>query len=140
MISATSEYALRALVSLADAEGGAAKQARELALETKVPPSYLYKILTSLRRAGILAGTRGHRGGYSLARSPREIRLFEVVSLFEVVRHNDSCLLGRSEPCDDNHACSAHDEWKRVRQVYNDFLTAKTIADLAATDRRDHGE
>jgi len=133
MITITSEYALRALVALADNVEGTTLQARELAELTKVPPSYLYKILTSLRRAGMLAGSRGSRGGYSLARDPGEIRLIEVVSMFEDVRPNDACLLGEFDRCDDDHPCSAHQQWKHVQQTYNEFLKSRTIADLSTT-------
>jgi Rrf2 family protein len=131
MISITSEYALRALVVLAASGMGATMQTRELAAEANVPPSYLSKILATLRRTGLLGGSRGIRGGYSLARAPHEIRLIDVVELFEVVRPKDACLLGRSEGCDDDSPCSAHDEWKNVRQVYEEFLISRTIADLA---------
>ena len=134
MISTTSEYALRALVALADSAGGTTMQARELARVTKVPPSYLYKILTRLRRAGILAGSRGSRGGYSLARDPGDVALIEVIALFEVVRPNDACLLGDFDNCDDEHPCSAHRDWKHVQQTYNEFLNSRTIADLVTTN------
>ena len=40
-------------------------------------------------------------------------------------------MLGRGETCDDEHPCGAHDSWKEVCRVYEEFLTAKTIADLA---------
>ena len=115
MISITSEYALRALVALADAAAGTTVQGRELARVTRVPPSYLYKILTALRRKGILAGSRGSRGGYSLARDPGDVRLIDVVTLFEVVRPNDACLLGEFDRCDDENPCSAHRDWKHVQ-------------------------
>jgi Rrf2 family protein len=133
MISITSEYALRALVALADSAEGTPMQARELAEMTKVPPSYLYKILASLRRAGVLAGSRGSRGGYSLARDPGDIRLIDVVSMFEVVRPNDACLLGEFDRCDDTQPCSAHQQWKHVQQTYNEFLKSRTIADLSTS-------
>ncbi len=134
MISTTSEYALRALVVLAGEAEGTSMQARELARVTEISPSYLYKILASLRRSGILAGTRGSRGGYRLARDPNGVRLIDVVSLFEAVRPQGACLLSDSRVCDDEHPCSAHQHWKRVQQIYHEFLDSRTIADLATKD------
>ena len=110
-------------------------QARDLATATKVPPSYLYKILAALRRAKVLAGARGSHGGYSLARDARDMRLIEVVSLFEEIRPTESCLLSESHLCDDENPCSAHRHWKQVQQVYQDFLESKTIADLANREK-----
>ena len=37
-------------------------------------------VLQALSRAGLLESLRGPRGGYRLARRPREIRLWEVVA------------------------------------------------------------
>jgi Rrf2 family iron-sulfur cluster assembly transcriptional regulator len=134
MISTTSEYALRALVVLAGEHEGASMQARELARVTEISPSYLYKILASLRRSGLLAGVRGSRGGYSLARNPEEMRLIDVISLFEDVRPKGACLLSDSRICDDENPCGAHQHWKLVQQTYHEFLESRTIADLATKD------
>ena len=134
MISTTSEYALRALVALASEENAAALQARELARLTEISPSYLYKILAALRRSGILAGSRGSRGGYRLARNPEQMRLIDVVALFETVRPQGACLLSDSRECDENHPCGAHQHWKRVQENYREFLETRTIADLVIKD------
>ncbi|MDH3629006.1 MAG: Rrf2 family transcriptional regulator [Acidobacteriota bacterium] len=132
MFSTTSEYALRAIVAVVRANKESGVQARELARETGVPSSYLYKILATLRRSGILSGSRGSHGGYHLGREPHEIPLIDIVSLFEVVRTNKACLLSETQPCDDTNLCSAHQHWEHVQRTYLDFLTTKTIADLAS--------
>jgi len=130
MLSITSEYALRALVALAETGTESTMQAKDLAGATKVPTSYLYKILTTLRRAGILGGSRGTHGGYSLSRPAEQIPLIDVVSLFEEVKATDACVLGRADGCSDETPCGAHDDWRRLMTVYDDFLRSKTIADL----------
>ena len=130
MLSITSEYALRALVALAESGVGMTMQAKGLAGATKVPSSYLYKILTTLRRAGILGGTRGTHGGYSLSRPAEGIMLIDVVSLFEEVKATDACVLGRSDGCSDETPCGAHDDWRRLMTVYDQFLRSTSIADL----------
>ena len=139
MISITSEYALRALVGLAEAGKGATVLGRDLAKQTNVPLNYLWKILAPLRRNGMVGGTRGIRGGYFLARGPGEIRLIDVVERFEVVKRVDSCLLGQSGGCSDENPCGAHDQWKHVCEVYEEFLSSKTIADLMRTVPRKDG-
>jgi Rrf2 family protein len=79
----------------------------------------------------MLDGSRGIGGGYRLARDPRTIRLIDVVELFEGVRTSGACLLGRIGGCEENNPCSAHQEWARVRKIYETFLTTRTIADLS---------
>ena len=55
---------------------------------------HLSKVLQQLVRAGLVETTRGAAGGYSLARDPNKITLYDVVETFEGPRHEESnCLL-----------------------------------------------
>ncbi|HEY5312148.1 MAG TPA: Rrf2 family transcriptional regulator [Pirellulales bacterium] len=45
----------------------------------KFPPRFLYRVLRRLVDAGLLQGVSGPRGGYSLARKPRQIRLLDIL-------------------------------------------------------------
>src|SRR5215813_3901044 len=83
MLSATSEYALRALTRLAAAAEGESMLGRDLAEQAGIPANYLSKIMWTLGNAGIIDATRGNGGGYRLKRGAADIRLFEVVDLFE---------------------------------------------------------
>ncbi|MGG5258533.1 RrF2 family transcriptional regulator [Phycicoccus avicenniae] len=79
-ISARADYAVRALLVLAeDAGDGAAHPADELARRAGVPGKFLEAILGELRRAGYVTSRRGSGGGYRLARDPEEITLGEVL-------------------------------------------------------------
>ena len=130
MLSTTSEYALRALMQLAAAPEGSSVLGRELAEQAGIPANYLSKILWTLGNAGIIDATRGNRGGYRLKRSAAEIRLFEVVELFERDRIGHSCVLGGKEDCRTGKRCPAHDSWREVRAAYFSFLHTKTVADI----------
>ena len=70
MISQTAEYALRAIVYLAD-QGGVARTTSEIAETTQVPAGYLAKVMQSLCRAGLVKSQRGLNGGFKLAHDPR---------------------------------------------------------------------
>jgi Rrf2 family iron-sulfur cluster assembly transcriptional regulator len=83
-----------------------------------------------LRNAGLVSTTRGSGGGYKLERPPGQIRLSDVVEVFEGLRNRPTCLLGKGE-CSDADACSAHHAWKNVRKTYIEFLDANTLADIA---------
>lgn len=88
----TVEYALRAAVWLASCEEG--QTAGRIAAATKVPVSYLLKVLQSLSRAGLVRAKRGVRGGFVLARAASEISLLDVLSAIEPMRRIDRCPLG----------------------------------------------
>lgn len=93
MLSQTTEYALRAVVSLAS-RAPEPRTSREVAADTHVPAPYLAKILQGLTRAGLVVSQRGLRGGFALARAPEEVRLLEVVNAVEPIRRIRECPLG----------------------------------------------
>lgn len=78
-LSRKSEYALRALVTLANRDGGRPVPARALAEQNGIPKKFLEAILRELRDGGIVESTSGKLGGYRLARGARDIRLGEVL-------------------------------------------------------------
>jgi Rrf2 family protein len=127
MLTATSEYAIRALTHLARLVEGETMLGRELAEQASIPANYLSKIMWTLGNAGIISATRGNRGGYRLNRNPAEIYLFEIVEVFDRDRADLACFLGCRE-CDHANPCAAHDAWSRVRQTYLEFLHSTTLA------------
>ena len=131
MLSTTTQYALRALVHLALLPEESWILGRDLADRACVPAHYLSKILLALRNAELVETTRGLGGGYRLARPADQIALVEIAQLFEGAGHRVGCLLGETRQCCDEHGCSAHQRWGRVRSTYLDFLTATMVADIA---------
>jgi Rrf2 family protein len=81
-ISAKVDYAVRALLTLADA-GDDAVPAEVLATRAELPRQFLQNILNQLRRGGLVASQRGSEGGYRLARPATEISLADVMRAVE---------------------------------------------------------
>lgn len=111
---------------------------RNLAGQAGIPSDYLYKILLNLKNAGILDASRGIGGGYRLKKRAEKIRLYDVVSIFEGITSDPSCLLNEKKRCSNEHPCSAHHAWGDVRQAYLQFLRNSTVADI--TRRSENGE
>ncbi len=130
IFGASATHALRALAWLADHGQGEPTLGRDLAEELAVPAHYLSKVLATLARRGLLIASRGARGGYRLARHPREIALIEIVEPFEGKRVRRGCLLQPHQPCREERPCSAHGAWSDVKAAYARFLEATTLADL----------
>ncbi len=131
MLSATSEYALRALARLAQVERGEALLGRDLAKTTGVPPQYLAKVMLALRNAGLVLATRGSGGGYMLLRPADAIHLIDVVSLFEGPSTWPHCLLRGDRRCTSANPCAAHAHWGKVRDGYLEFLEHTTLSDIS---------
>lgn len=77
-VSARTDYAVRAMLSIAAGHPGLVKAA-SLSAAQDIPLSFLQGILLDLRRAGLLHSHRGVDGGYALARPATEITVGDVV-------------------------------------------------------------
>jgi Rrf2 family protein len=91
--SQTTEYALRAAVTLA-AAAPAPLTTAAIAAETRIPPHYLSKVLQLLGRAALVRGQRGLGGGFTLSRGPERMTALEVVNAVDPVRRIRECPLG----------------------------------------------
>jgi Rrf2 family protein len=78
------EYALKALICLTLSEGKRVS-ACDVARLVGIPTSQAAKTLHFLNWAGITRSRRGSKGGYELERAPEEIRLGQVLKLFQPV-------------------------------------------------------
>lgn len=93
MLSQTTEYALRAMAALTLTPGELVATAA-LAERTKVPPTYLAKVLQQLANANLITGRRGVGGGYRLARDAKEITLLQVIQSVGALQRIKTCPLG----------------------------------------------
>ena len=91
--SLTTEYALRAALSLATAAPEPLTTA-QIADRTRIPAGYLSKVLQKLGRASIVRSQRGLRGGFTLARTPDLVTALDVVNAVNPIRRIRECPLG----------------------------------------------
>ena len=78
-----SEYALLALVHLARHNSSGYISAESIANAQKIPLKFLEQLLLALKRAKYLRSSKGHNGGYCLAKPPEQITLAEIIRLFD---------------------------------------------------------
>ena len=78
-LSTKTRYAVRAIFDIAYHGQGKATQARDIARRQEVPLRYLEQIFQELKRAKLIEGKRGPRGGYSLGRPPELITIGDVL-------------------------------------------------------------
>ena len=104
-ITRQADYALRAMLYLAQLESTQRAATSQIADEQHIPPSFLAKIISQLSIAGLIHTSRGARGGVSLARPAGEISILEVVeaidgpiSLNECTHGEGACAFGESCP------------------------------------------
>jgi Rrf2 family transcriptional regulator, nitric oxide-sensitive transcriptional repressor len=129
MISQTAEYALRAIVQLATHERNA-QTAHQIAVETRVPPHYLSKVLQSLSRARLIHSQRGLHGGFTLLRAPEQLTVYEIVAAVDPLRRITTCPLGLE--AHGTNLCPLHRRLDDAFSLVEQAFRASTIADLLA--------
>ena len=133
MLSRTSEYALRAVVHLAQHVDAWPIPGRRIAEELDIPRNYLSSILADLVRAGVLEAAPGKRGGFRMVRPPERVRLLDVLAPFEpVLIDRRACPFGNAI-CSDDRPCAGHDRWKRVKEAYEHFLHETSVYDVSVS-------
>ena len=135
ILSRTAEYALRAVLHLANGGEDAQMRVDDIARALSVPRNYLSKILHELGRAGVLTSSRGPRGGFRLAKSADELSLADVVGRFDPLNSEPACLLGREGGCSEEDPCAAHASWREISGQLVTFFRETTLAELL-----DHSE
>jgi Rrf2 family protein len=134
-VSKRTDYATRAVLALAVADGGPLKL-DEIAAATDAPRSVLEQVMPALRSGGIVRSVRGPGGGYTLNRPPEEITLERVVRLFQ----GQLAPIGyatRSHPdsAPELVAGTLRPVWEEVRDATIEILARTTFADLARAAR-----
>jgi Rrf2 family iron-sulfur cluster assembly transcriptional regulator len=129
LLSKSGEYALQALLHLAEYGGERPLRTVEIAEALDVPRNYLSKILHQLVVAGILDSARGPRGGFQLIERPEDLTLADALRPIESNRLAPRCLMGRGT-CSDADPCAAHARWQELSGHITDFLGTTTLGDL----------
>lgn len=139
MLSKKCQYALHALIYLANQEEGTTVTIGEVATVKNIPKKFLETILLDLKNAGILASRKGKSGGYYFLKKPKQISIIEVVRLIDgavamlpcvSLNFYDSCGM-----CEDEHTCRINHLFGQVRDATLKILTTNSIADLAGSSK-----
>jgi Rrf2 family protein len=109
-ITRQADYAIRAVLYLARLGPNQRAATSTVALEQKIPPSFLAKIISQLSIAGLLHTSRGARGGVSLAREAKEISLLDVVEAIDGPIMLNECV-NDGGTCTFEKECPLHDIW-----------------------------
>jgi Rrf2 family protein len=130
-VTAKADYAVRAVVELADSTQVSPRKLDEVAKAQAIPVSFLENILTQLRSSGIVRSQRGPEGGYWLAVAPEELNLAQVIRAVE------GPLVGvrgqRPEEIEYiGSAKSLQPVWVALRASLRKVLENVTVADVAA--------
>ncbi len=107
----------------------------EICKEQDVPQSFMAKIFQTLSRARIIKSFRGVKGGFALARSPKDISMKEVMEAIEGPMNINICVSGYGD-CHRENYCPATSVWKELQDSIEDILDNCNFEDLAKKGKK----
>ncbi len=125
-------YGLRAIMQIAQGYGGDPVPISAIAASQEISNKYLEQIVGYLRRANLIIGHKGVRGGYSLARKPAEITLWDIMSALDTQTSLVSCV-DEPKSCDRADECMTREIWTLLSDKMRDFWVGFNLATLVET-------
>lgn len=109
-ITRQTDYAVRAVLYLAQQPAEVRSTTAQIARSEHIPPTFLAKIIAQLAAAGLVQSTRGAHGGIRLARPSAEISLLEVVEAIDGPLLLNACVADPSA-CTLGARCTVYSVW-----------------------------
>jgi Rrf2 family protein len=130
-ISAKSDYAVRAMLTLCELDDGRPIKGETVATAQQIPMKFLENILLDLRRSGLVTSQRGAEGGYRLNRPPADITLADVIRAVDGPLANIRGI--RPEAASyDGSATKLRDVWVAMRASLRSVLEVVSLADVVS--------
>lgn len=132
-LSTKSRYAIMALIDMASH-----KEAKNITLSTlahrqNLSLSYLEQLFSKLRRANILKSSRGVGGGYELAKSQSEIKIYDIILATEGPVKMLACSKKNSKGCNGGDSkCNSHKLWLSLEENLIFFLSEISLQDVVS--------
>lgn len=131
-LSTKARYAVMATVDIGQQEGGSTPVSlTSIADRQNLPLPYLEQLFVKLRKAGIVKSARGANGGYTLAQSPHETRILDIIKAVDSPMKATRCETESTLGCQEHgKRCTTHDLWDELGALVQVFLNRVTIEDV----------
>ena len=126
-----SDYALRAMIHLAERCDRGPISARKVARSEQISPQFASKIMQKLQAAGLVASTMGPKGGFVLAGPATEITLLDVIQAVQGPVSVSDCIFSR-DVCPRRPRCPISARLAGLQRMIEDYLRSISLADLLA--------
>jgi Rrf2 family cysteine metabolism transcriptional repressor len=137
-LSTRSRYGLRAALELALAYGQKPLQIKTIAKHEDISSKYLEQLMSILKTAGIVRSIRGPKGGYLLAKEPKDIKLSEVFLTLEGPILSVECL-EHKEHCARCSDCVTRNVWMKIQNAMLEVLESMNMQDLVDMVEKGNG-
>lgn len=133
-ISTKGRYSLRILIMMASQPRGHVFAKWEIAEAEDISCAYVQQLMATLKTTGLVASHRGRVGGFTLNRAPETVTVADILRATEGQVELAPCL--GDEGCDREAFCRAHPMWVRATELFDDYFSGITLAQLAAGEAK----
>ena len=131
LYSKSAEYAIQAMVYLAEAKSEKPVMTAKIAKEYNIPYQFLAKIVQTLVKHRLIKATRGRTGGINLYRNSKNIYLYQIVDAVDgPPPEEEQCVIGL-DLCSDATPCPLHHTWKPIKESIRKMLADENLEELA---------
>jgi Rrf2 family cysteine metabolism transcriptional repressor len=130
-LSTKGRYGTRLMVSLARhyRESQDTVILKSVAEEEGISIRYLEQIIIPLKINKLVKSIRGAGGGYTLSRSPKDIKLCDILHALEGTCSLVECVEDESV-CDRIATCGTHEIWKAATFLLKDYFDNISLQDV----------
>ena len=104
---------------------------RDISIRQGISLVYLEQLFLKLKKSEIVKSIRGKKGGYTLNKTPNEIKISEILYAVEEKVKTIGCQKHSKKGCNGKSAkCITHNLWDELENHINDFFEKKSLEDL----------
>ena len=138
-LTSKGRYAVMAMADLAKNYVNEPTSLSEIALRQGIPISFLEQIFLKLKNNNLVESTRGPSGGYSLTKSPEEIKLSSIINAVDEKIKTVKCKRESKRGCNGKSSkCITHDLWDDLESHINNFFETNTLKDILYRSRKNN--
>jgi Rrf2 family iron-sulfur cluster assembly transcriptional regulator len=137
-ITAQVEYGLRIMVRITRCTDEKGLSIRQLSEAEGLSTNYVAKLTRLLRITGLINSTRGHMGGYVLAKPAADITVNDVLKALSGKLFDKSFCDSHSgimTLCTNSVDCSVRSLWSMMQATLDKMLDKVTMADMVKNEK-----
>ncbi len=130
-LTSKGRYAVMAMADLANVKDKKTTNLTEISLRQGISISFLEQIFLKLKKNNLVKSSRGPAGGYSLTRSPEEIKLSSIIEAVDEKVKTVGCKKESKKGCTGKSIkCITHNLWDDLETHINSFFEKNTLKDI----------
>lgn len=127
-LSTKGRYGVKAMVDLAVHYGEEPVSIKTISTRQNISEYYLEQLFSPLRRAKLIKSIRGAQGGYILDKSPKEIKISDIMDVLEGPVEIAECI--EKAACDNLDCCATRLLWKKIKLSIDEVMESMTLQDI----------